>query len=142
MKLTDLQKASIGKLVASALSKDIGNGDATATKIDADKVVGATIVARGSLVLSGQFWVDEVYAQIDDTVIVDWYVGDKQTAETDDVICKLVGPARALKAGERIALNFLQTLSSTASSTSKSVTTVDFEMISQIDQVAPTQRHA
>jgi len=82
-------------------------------------------VARESLVLCGQHWVDEVFAQLDAAVVVDWYIGDSQTAETDDVICKLVGPARSLLSGERTALNFLQTLSSTATTTSKYVKAVE-----------------
>ena len=125
MKLSDEQKASIGPVVANALAEDIGNGDLTASLVDADEIVGATIVARESLVLCGQRWVDEVFAQLDDAVVVDWYVGDSQTAEADDVVCKLVGPARSLLSGERTALNFLQTLSSTATMTSTYVKAVE-----------------
>ena len=83
------------------------------------------IVARQSLVLAGHPWVDEVFAQLDDSVLIDWYVSDGQTADADDVICKLVGPARALLTGERTALNFLQTLSSTATRTAAYVAAVD-----------------
>ena len=75
--------------------------------------------------LCGQPWVDEVFAQLDDAVIIDWYVGDSQTAAADDVVCKLVGPARSLLSGERTALNFLQTLSATATTTSKYVKAVE-----------------
>ena len=125
MKLTDAQKTSIGPAVANALAEDIGSGDLTASLVDAGEVVGATIVARESLVLCGQHWVDEVFAQLDDAVVIDWYVGDSQTAEANDVICKLVGPARSLLSGERTALNFLQTLSSTATITSKYVKAVE-----------------
>ena len=125
MKLSDEQKASIGPVVANALAEDIGKGDLTASLVGSDEIVGATIVARESLVLCGQHWVDEVFAQLDDAVVVDWYVGDSQTAEADDVICKLVGPARSLLSGERTALNFLQTLSSTATTTSKYVKAVE-----------------
>ena len=121
MKLSDTQKASIGPVVANALAEDIGGGDLTASLINAEEIVGASIIARESLVLCGQLWVDEVFAQLDETIIVDWYVGDGQTAEIDDVICKLVGPARSLLSGERTALNFLQTLSSTATTTSRYV---------------------
>lgn len=125
MKLSDEQKASIGPVVANALAEDIGSGDLTASLVDADEIVGATIVARESLVLCGQHWVDEVFAQLDDAVVVDWYVGDSQTAEAGDVICKLVGPVRSMLSGERTALNFLQTLSSTATTTSKYVKAVE-----------------
>jgi len=119
MKLSDELKASIGPSISNALAEDIGSGDLTALLVEADDIVGATIIARESTVLCGQAWVDEVFAQLDETVIVDWYVGDGQSAEADDVICKLVGPARALLTGERTALNFLQTLSSTATKTAQ-----------------------
>lgn len=125
MKLSDELKTSIGPLVANALAEDIGSGDLTAGLVQSDEIVGATIIARESLVLCGQAWVDEVFAQLDESVIVDWYVGDSQTAETDDVICKLVGPARALLTGERTALNFLQTLSATATTSAMYVRAVE-----------------
>lgn len=125
MQLSDELKVSIGATVATALAEDVGDGDLTARLVDADAVVGATIIARESLTLAGQPWVDEVFAQLDKNVIVDWYVGDGQTAEADDVICKLVGPARSLLSGERTALNFLQTLSSTATTTSRYVKAVE-----------------
>jgi len=125
MILTDEQKASIGPVVSSALSEDIGTGDITALLIDADEVVGASIIARESLVLCGQPWVDEVFSQLDPSVVIDWYVGDGQTAEEDDVICKLVGSAQSLLTGERTALNFLQTLSATTTTTSQYVKAVE-----------------
>jgi len=110
--LIDEQKASIGPIVAKALAENSSSGDPTAASISADKIIGATIVAKGALVLYGELWVNEVFAQVDDTVIIDWYIGDHQTADTDDVICKLIGPADALLSGEQTALNFLRSLSS------------------------------
>jgi len=123
--LSDETKASIGPGVAAALAEDVGDGDLTASLVDADAVVGATIIARESLVLCGEAWVDEVFRQLDDSIIVDWYIGDGGRAEADDVICKLIGPARALLTGERTALNFLQTLSSTATMTAAYVSAVE-----------------
>lgn len=125
MKITDEQKASVGPAVAVALAEDVAGGDLTASLVDPEEISGASIVARESLALCGQLWVDEVFAQLDDTVIVDWYVGDGQTADADDVICKLVGPARALLTGERTALNFLQTLSATTTTTAQYVKALD-----------------
>jgi nicotinate-nucleotide pyrophosphorylase (carboxylating) len=115
--LSNETKASIGPGVAAALAEDVGAGDLTASLIDADAVVGATIIARESLVLCGEAWVNEVFRQLDENIIIDWYIGDGGHTEADDVICKIVGPARALLTGERTALNFLQTLSSTATTT-------------------------
>ena len=118
-------KQTIGPTVSSALLEDVGAGDLTASLIDADAIVGATIIARESLILAGQPWVDEVFSQLDETIIVDWYIGDGQSAERDDVICKLVGPARALLTGERTALNCMQTLSATATTTALYVKAVE-----------------
>jgi len=124
MKLSETTKQSIGPTVAAALAEDVGDGDLTASLVDEDAVVGATIIARESLILAGQHWVDEVFAQLESSVLIDWYVGDGETAERDDVICKLVGPARALLTGERTALNFLQTLSSAATLAARYVAAV------------------
>ncbi len=122
--LSEPTKASIGPGVAAALAEDVGAGDLTASLIDADTVVGASVIARESLVLCGEEWVNEVFRQVDENVIIDWYIGDGGSAEAGDVICKLVGPARALLTGERTALNFLQTLSSTATTTAAYVKAV------------------
>ena len=122
--LSQEAKASIGPGVAAALAEDVGAGDLTASLIDEDAVVGAQIIARESLVLCGEAWVDEIYRQLDENVIIDWYIGDGGCAEANDVICKLVGPARALLTGERTALNFLQTLSSTATTTAQYVAAI------------------
>jgi nicotinate-nucleotide pyrophosphorylase (carboxylating) len=125
MKLSDELKATIGPSVASALSEDIGSGDLTASLVDADEIVGASIIARESLILCGHPWVDEVFSQLDESIVIDWYIGDAQSAEADDVVCKLVGPARTLLTGERTALNFLQTLSATATTTARYVKAID-----------------
>ncbi len=124
MELPEETRRSIGPTVANALAEDVGSGDLTASLVDLGAVLGATIVARQSLILAGHPWVDEVFAQLDESILVDWYVSDGQTADADDVICKLVGPARGLLTGERTALNFLQTLSSAATQTAAYVAAV------------------
>ncbi len=122
--LRDDERQTIGPTVAAALAEDIGSGDLTAALIDADTVVGATIIAREPFVLAGHPWANEVFRQLDERVQVDWYIEDGQHAEADDIICKLVGPARPLLSGERTALNFLQTLSGTATVTARYVASV------------------
>jgi nicotinate-nucleotide pyrophosphorylase (carboxylating) len=119
--INDSTKASVGPVVAAALAEDVGAGDLTASLIAKDAVVGAQIIARESFIVCGEEWVNEVFRQLDPNVIVDWYVGDGGRVETDDIVCKLVGPARALLTGERTALNFLQTLSATATTTASYV---------------------
>ena len=122
--LSEATKSSIGPVVAAALAEDVGAGDLTAALVDADAVVGAQIIARESLVVCGEPWVNEVFRQLDESIIVDWYIGDGQRAESDDIICKIVGPARAILSGERAALNFLQTLSATATTTATYVNAI------------------
>ncbi|TDJ41932.1 MAG: carboxylating nicotinate-nucleotide diphosphorylase [Gammaproteobacteria bacterium] len=135
---------TIHRNVTDALAEDVGDGDLTAALVDADDVVGATIIARQALVLAGQAWVDEVFHQLDENVLIDWYVGDGQTAENDDVICKLIGNARALLTGERTALNFLQTLSATATTTAKFVEAIAGTKARILDtrKTLPGLRHA
>lgn len=123
--MNEATQASIGPVVAAALAEDVGAGDLTAQLVDGNAVVGAQVIAREPLVVCGEAWVDEVFRQLDDTVIVDWYIGDGGRAEPDDVICKLVGNARALLTGERTALNFLQTLSATATAASICVKAIE-----------------
>jgi nicotinate-nucleotide pyrophosphorylase (carboxylating) len=142
--LSEEVKASIGPGVAAALAEDVGAGDLTASLIDEDAVVGAQIIARESLVLCGEAWVDEVFRQLDENIIIDWYIGDGSRAEANDVICKLVGPARALLTGERTALNFLQTLSSTATTTADYVAAIEGTGAKVLDtrKTIPGLRHA
>ncbi len=122
--LNEATQASIGPVVAAALAEDIGAGDLTAALIDTDVVVGAQIVAREALVVCGEAWVSEVFRQLHEGIVLDWYIGDGARADPGDVVCKLVGPARALLSGERTALNFLQTLSATATTTAAYVAAV------------------
>jgi nicotinate-nucleotide pyrophosphorylase (carboxylating) len=122
--LNDDDRRAIEQNVAAALAEDVGPGDITAGLVDADAVVGAKIIGRQQLVLAGQPWADAVFKSLDERIVIDWYVTDGQSAGPGDVICKLVGPARALLTGERAALNFLQTLSATATATAACVAAI------------------
>lgn len=117
--IPDDLKRYIEQHVALALQEDVRGGDVSAALVDADSINGATVVAREPLVLAGEPFANEVFRQLDDSVIVDWYVGDTERADAGDVICKLVGPSRAILSGERTALNYLQTLSATATITAQ-----------------------
>jgi nicotinate-nucleotide pyrophosphorylase (carboxylating) len=130
--------------VKDALAEDIGGGDLTTALVNPDEVAGAKIIARQSLVLAGHPWATEVFRQLDETILVDWYIEDGERAEADDVICKLVGPARALLSGERTALNFLQTLSATATTTAKYVAAIAGTDTRLLDtrKTIPGLRHA
>lgn len=122
---TNALASTVSQNVRDALAEDVGGGDLTAELISADAVVGAKVLARAPLVVAGQPWFDEVFRQLDPAVIVDWYIDDGREADADDVVCKLVGPARAILTGERTALNFLQTLSATATTTKAFVAAIE-----------------
>lgn len=100
--------------VRIALAEDVGSGDITAQLIAADKTASARVITREAAVISGVAWVNEVFRQIDSTVVVRWLVADGQRVEANAVLFELEGRARALLTGERTALNFLQSLSAVA----------------------------
>ena len=100
--------------VRAALKEDIGDGDITADLLPEDQRAEARVITRESGVLSGRVWFDAVYAEVSDAVSVTWEVGDGDRIDADSMLCRLTGPVRGLLTGERTALNFLQTLSGTA----------------------------
>jgi nicotinate-nucleotide pyrophosphorylase (carboxylating) len=107
----------IPKQVARALAEDIGSGDVTAALVPADSVARATLITRETMVLCGTAWVDETFHQLDRSIVVTWRARDGAELVAGSVLCEIEGPARAILTGERCALNFLQTLSGTATTT-------------------------
>ncbi len=110
--------------VKRALQEDIGSGDVTAALVPADRIARATVVTREAAVVCGRPWFDATFAQISRTVHVQWQVDEGASTTPGDVLCQLEGPARAILAGERTALNFLQTLSATATAARRFVEAV------------------
>ena len=108
---------SIQKNVADALAEDLGTGDLTANLVPQESLVSASIIARENAIMAGIPWVDEVYHQLDSRIVLDWQYRDGDHITENAVICKLEGFARSVLSGERTALNFLQTLSATATVT-------------------------
>ena len=111
----------LSETVARALAEDIGTGDVTAALLSADTISRARVVAREEAVLCGTAWFDEVFRQLSPAVRVDWQAADGEVIAAGQVLCRLAGPTRALLTGERTALNFLQTLSGTATETRRYV---------------------
>ena len=100
--------------VALALAEDIGSGDLTAALIPAQAQAEATVISRETAVLCGVAWFDAVFRQLDSSIQVQWQASDGQRVAPNQLLCTVRGPARALLTGERTALNFLQSLSGTA----------------------------
>lgn len=105
----DLQAA-----VTRALAEDIGSGDITAQLIPGDSIGTAVIVTREAAVVCGIPWVNEVFRQLDTGIDIHWLVAEGDDLSPAQRLCTINGSTRALLTGERTALNFLQTLSGTA----------------------------
>jgi len=102
---------------ANALDEDVGSGDISAELIDAECRLETRLLVREDAVLCGCQWFDEVFRQCDDRIAVHWLAGDGDAIAANSVVCEVSGPARGLLTAERSALNFLQTLSGTATVT-------------------------
>jgi nicotinate-nucleotide pyrophosphorylase (carboxylating) len=100
--------------VHAALAEDVGSGDVTARLLPEDLQGRAHVISREAAVLCGTAWFNAVFQCLDTRVRVHWEAQDGDAVAPDQVLCRLEGPARALLTGERSALNFLQTLSGTA----------------------------
>lgn len=107
--------------VARALDEDIGTGDVTAGLIPAAKQASATVICREAAILCGTAWFNEVFRQLDPAVHIIWQHQDGERVTANAVLCTLQGSARSILSGERAALNFLQTLSATATATRRYV---------------------
>jgi len=104
----------ITKSVSAALAEDIGSGDITAQLIPAEQIAEAHIITREDCVFCGKAWVEEVFQQLDPQIQIIWHIEDGQSAAANSLLFTLKGSARSLLTGERAALNFVQTLSGTA----------------------------
>ena len=107
--------------VARALAEDIGSGDASAALVDAATQGVATVIAREPMVLAGQAWFDACFASLDPACRIDWQYADGARVAANAQLCSIRAQARALLSAERSALNFLQTLSGTATITAAHV---------------------
>jgi nicotinate-nucleotide pyrophosphorylase (carboxylating) len=102
---------------ANALDEDVGTGDISGFLIDADARLETELLLREDAVLCGCQWFDEVFRQCDERIEIHWLAGDGDSVPANSVVCEVSGPARGLLMAERSALNFLQTLSGTATLT-------------------------
>jgi nicotinate-nucleotide pyrophosphorylase (carboxylating) len=107
---------AIIRQVRQALAEDVGDGDLTAQLVP-DAMYSASIVARETAILCGGAWLEQTYRQLDPDIRIDWQRQDGDRMRADETVCVLHGHARPLLTGERCALNFLQTLSGTATLT-------------------------
>jgi len=105
--------------VKTALAEDIQTGDLTAGLIPEANQATATIICREVAVICGRPWFDEVFKQVDPDIEINWHVSEGQRVSENALLCSVKGSAKHILTAERTALNFLQTLSATATVTSE-----------------------
>ncbi|MBT8040288.1 MAG: carboxylating nicotinate-nucleotide diphosphorylase [Gammaproteobacteria bacterium] len=130
--------------VRRALSEDVDSGDCTAALVPADARLDTRVICRETAVLAGRPWFDETFRQLDCKIAIEWSVDDGAAIGPDQEVCRLHGPARAVLTGERTALNFLQTLSGTATRTREYVDAIAGTGAEILDtrKTLPGLRHA
>lgn len=109
--------------VATALTEDIGSGDATASLLD-DAPDRAYLLCKEDCVVAGRPWFDACHRALDPDVRIDWHCEEGDRLAKGTVAATLVGRNRSLVTAERASLNFLQTLSGTATATAAYVDAV------------------
>ena len=122
--LTEPGPIDVAAQVACALAEDIGGGDVTAALIAAQQQVRGRIVTREDAVLCGTAWAEETFHQLDPAVRVTWHARDGDWVRAGMALAELQGSARPVLSAERTALNFLQTLSGTATAARRYVQAV------------------
>jgi nicotinate-nucleotide pyrophosphorylase (carboxylating) len=122
--LLDVLDENLLHTVRAALDEDIGSGDITAALIPEEQTASAIVISRETAVVCGQAWFNAVFAELDDRISINWLVRDGDMVQNQQTLCTLAGPARPILSGERTALNFLQTLSGTATTAHRYAETV------------------
>ncbi len=113
--------ALVDTQVQSALNEDIGSGDLTALLVPENQKATAVIIARENAIICGKDWLDACFRLVDKEVVIDWHIQEGEHLSANQTLCRIHGKARSLLSAERCALNFLQTLSATATETRKYV---------------------
>lgn len=103
--------------VTRALAEDVGTGDVTAALLPDDLIVNAKIISREPMLVCGKPWVDRVFHQVNPGIKIQWLVNEGEWLDKPATLCHIHGLARAVLTAERTALNFMQTLSATATQT-------------------------
>ena len=114
MTLLQVPQSIIEENVFNALKEDIGDGDITAELIPQENISLATVISREDCVFCGLDWFEETFRQVDDEILIDWFVDDGDEIKPGQTICTISGSSQNIVTCERTAINFIQTLSATA----------------------------
>ncbi|MFM9913974.1 MAG: carboxylating nicotinate-nucleotide diphosphorylase [Methylophilaceae bacterium] len=107
----------IQQQAAAALAEDVQTGDLTAALIPLGQTAEAQVISREAAILCGTAWFEACFRQLDKNVHVEWLTAEGAELTANQTVCRIQGDARAMLTAERCALNFLQTLSATATRT-------------------------
>ncbi len=134
--------------VQAALDEDLGPGglaaDRTAALIPEGRTARATLMLKEPAVLCGRAWFEQALQTLAPEIEVEWQAAEGARIDTPGPVATVAGPARALLAGERAALNLLQTLSGTATETHRWVRRLEGTASRVLDtrKTLPGLRHA
>jgi nicotinate-nucleotide pyrophosphorylase (carboxylating) len=120
-RFSEYMRIEILRAVAQALAEDVGTGDLTAQLISDNSSARGRVVTRQDAVLCGTAWFDAVFQMLDPESSVIWHAQDGDQVQEGQNLCDIFASARALLTAERTALNFLQMLSGTATTTARYV---------------------
>jgi nicotinate-nucleotide pyrophosphorylase (carboxylating) len=109
--------AEIERNVLAALAEDIGSGDLTALLTPENRRSQGTVITREDAVLAGREWFDACFRRLDPAAKIRWTMNDGEHIAAGQTLCQIDANTRALLTAERAALNFLQLLSATATTT-------------------------
>jgi len=114
------------RIVAQALDEDLGPGDVTSRAcVPADRRAEGYFLAKSPGVLSGLYVAEEVFRQVDGSVVFEAFFAEGDDFTPGDRLARVEGPARSLLSAERVALNFLQRLCGIATLTRRYVEAVE-----------------
>ena len=108
---------AITRNVRDALTEDLGTGDWTAQLVPANRRAHAKLIVRQEAVLCGIAWFEAVFLALDSSAVIRWLHQEGEWMQANTTVCEIDANARALLSAERPAMNFLQTLSFTATIT-------------------------
>ena len=130
--------------VSQCLEEDIAGGDLTAQLLPETLTAHAQVITRQSGVLCGTAWFDACFLALDPDCVIHWQAQDGELIRPGQKLCEIEGRARALLTAERTALNLLQTLSGTATTTRRYVDAVAGLKVKIMDtrKTLPGLRHA
>ena len=111
--------------INDALLEDIGKGDWTAMLVPDDGTVTAKLIVRQEAVLCGQAWFEGCLKKLDSSAQIKWSYNEGDLMKADTTVCDIIAKPRALLSAERPAINFLQTLSWTATITREHVKAIE-----------------